>query len=308
MVSISKDIAPTGRSGSDLARTCSASHVTGRRQRRMPCDLCRWSYRATAQGRRVGSRPGRSELLVCIPMPAAKPLRVGCPAIQPKSASISSTTVGRSTKSTSAQTEQGTVLVKVRRLRAVEGRLSMPDDFSPEGLLIRGVGSGTSSRIHETSARVRRDGTFTVYLAAGYGYCLGVSDSRWASDPWIGVSDKQGNQPPGPIQLIAYPARTLTVRVTRGPKHVPVAAASVEIAGGEDSALWQMARLQSRLGLGSALGRMCTDRDGCARLRSAKASMPSGWKPAIGKRPRRRTSSRTSRQRSSFTALGLISA
>ena len=66
----------------------------------------------------------------------------------------------------------------------------MPNDASPEGLLIAGLGSNLNSSvtIHEFSARVRRDGTFTLYLADSYGYWLGVRDSQWASDPWIGTS------------------------------------------------------------------------------------------------------------------------
>jgi hypothetical protein len=172
----------------------------------------------------------------------------------------------------SAQADRGITLVKVRRLRAVEGRLTMSSDASPEGLLIAGLGSITTSQVHETSARVRRDGTFTLYVANGYGYWLSVIDSQWASDPWIGTIGEPANQPPGPINLTAYSAPTLTVRVTRGLKHEPVAGASLEVAGGEDSMLWDQARRQTRLGLGGVLGRFYTDRDGRAQIAVCKGT------------------------------------
>jgi hypothetical protein len=172
----------------------------------------------------------------------------------------------------SAQTERGITLVKVRRLRAVEGRLSMPGDASPEGLLIAGLGSVTTSQVHETSARVGRDGKFTLYVADGYGYWLSVIDSQWASDPWIGTIGEPGKQPPKPINLAAYSAPTLTVRVTRGLKHEPVAGAFLEVAGGEDSMLWQEARRQTRPGSGGAIGRLCTDRDGRAHIAVCKGT------------------------------------
>jgi hypothetical protein len=163
----------------------------------------------------------------------------------------------------SAKTAQGITRVKVCRLRAVEGRLSMPGDASPEGLLIAGLGSTTTSLVHETSARVRRDGKFTVYLADGYGYWLGVIDSQWASDPWIGDVDD-------PIQLVAYSAPALTVRVTRGPKHEPVAGASLAIAGTQDAVLWEQARSQTRLGSNGPFAQLYTDRDGRARIAVCK--------------------------------------
>jgi hypothetical protein len=173
-----------------------------------------------------------------------------------------------------AETEQGITLVKVRQLHAVEGRLSMPNDASPEGLLIAGLGSNLNSSvtIHEFSARVRRDGTFTLYLADSYGYWLGVRDSQWASDPWIGTSGAPGKRPPGPIQLVAYAAIPLTVRVTRGPNHEPVVGASLGIIGGEGSILWDQARLQSRLGLSGAVERLYTDRDGRAQFPVCKGT------------------------------------
>ena len=89
---------------------------------------------------------------------------------------------------------------------------------------------------------------------------------------------------------------------------MPVAAASVEIAGGEDSALWQMARLQSRLGLGSALRARVHRSRRLHQVAVCKGKHAIWLEAGDWQETPTAASSRTSRQRSSFTALGLISA
>ncbi len=187
-----------------------------------------------------------------------------------------------------AQIDKGITRVTVRRLHAVEGRVTMPGDASPEGLLVAGLGSSDNSSlaIHRVSARVRRDGTFTLYLASGYGYWLGVSDAQWASDPWMGLIGEPIKQATRPIQLAAYAAIPLTVRVTRGPNHEPVAGAYLDVAGGEDSMLWQQARRQTQVGSNGALAHLYTDRDGYGRIGVCKGrhtlSLEAGdWKETL---------------------------
>ncbi len=140
-----------------------------------------------------------------------------------------------------SQTANRLTIVKVRRLHPVDGRLSMWDGTSPEGLLITGTGGGGtagSGFSHNASAHVRRDGTFTLYVAAGYAYALCLVDDKWASDKWTGVILKSEGAAPKELNFVAYPATPLTVRVTRGPKHEPVVDAWVNVHNSEQFS-WQ---------------------------------------------------------------------
>ncbi|HEV3298609.1 MAG TPA: hypothetical protein VG055_03170 [Planctomycetaceae bacterium] len=126
-----------------------------------------------------------------------------------------------------AHTNRGITTVRATRLHPVDGRLSMPDGMSPEGLSIMGEGRGSTAMGHRPSARVRKNGTFTLYVAAGDAYSLAVVDNKWASDLWSGVILQSDNAPPKELNLVVYPAVPLGVLVTRGPKHEPVNGASV---------------------------------------------------------------------------------
>jgi hypothetical protein len=119
------------------------------------------------------------------------------------------------------KTGQGLTTVKVRRLEAVQGRLRMPERVSAEGLTISADGMGGESNWpHNTKGRVRGDGSFTIYLAAGDAYAVQLTDPKWASDAWTGILPRD-TAPPA-IDLVAYPATPLSVRVTRGPRHEAV--------------------------------------------------------------------------------------
>jgi hypothetical protein len=126
-----------------------------------------------------------------------------------------------------ADTNRGITTVRATRLHPVDGRLSMPDGMSPEGLSIMGEGRGSTAMGHRPSARVRKNGTFTLYVAAGDAYSLAVVDNKWASDLWSGVILQSDNASPKELNLVVYPAVPLGVLVTRGPKHEPVNGASV---------------------------------------------------------------------------------
>jgi hypothetical protein len=111
--------------------------------------------------------------------------------------------------------------VSVRRRHAVAGRLLMPAGVSPEGILVNGNGFGSGERGDLTYARVRRDGTFTLQVAADHAYAFGISDDEWACDPWTGVVMASDVAEPARITLDAYRAIPLTVHLTCGPKAEP---------------------------------------------------------------------------------------
>jgi hypothetical protein len=131
------------------------------------------------------------------------------------------------------RTEGALTVVKVRPLHPVDGRVQMPEGRSPEGLWVTGTGMDRVSVGHRPLARVRPDGTFTLYVAAENVYSLCVVDNKWASNSWMGVILTKEDATPEKLVFIAYPAVTLTVRVTRGSKHKPVEGAWVLVRSGE---------------------------------------------------------------------------
>jgi hypothetical protein len=168
-----------------------------------------------------------------------------------------------------SQTANRLTSVKVRRLHAVDGRLSMPDGSSPEGLLITGTGIGTSAMGHNLSARVRKDGSFTLYVAADHAYSLCLVDDKWASDSWTGVILTSDEAAPKELNFAAYEATPLSVRVTRGPKHEPVQGAWVNVSSG-DRFWWQDARGERQIGDGGPQRGVYTDKQGRAQFAVGK--------------------------------------
>ncbi len=168
-----------------------------------------------------------------------------------------------------SQTANGLTTVKVGRLHPVDGRLSMPDETSPERLLITGTGNGSRGFSHHLSAHVRRDGTFTLYVAVDYAYALCLVDDKWATDKWTGIILTSEEATPKELNFVAYPATPLTVRVTRGPKHEPVADAWVNVRNSEGFS-WLDAHGE-RIGgdFGPQRG-LYTDKDGRAHLVAGK--------------------------------------
>jgi hypothetical protein len=120
--------------------------------------------------------------------------------------------------------------VHVRRRTPVEGRVVMPEGASSEGLLITGFGFGPGNRGDIPCARAREDGTFTINVASAHGYILGVSDRDWASNLWSGVVLGADSDEPRSVEIEAYPATPLTVKVTRGENRQPIRDAWVEVS------------------------------------------------------------------------------
>jgi hypothetical protein len=147
------------------------------------------------------------------------------------------------------RTEATITMVRASRLYPVDGRLSMPEGASPEGVWIMGTGMG-----HRPMARVRKNGTFTLYVEEGHAYSLAVVDRKWASDVWSGVLLTSENAPPKELKLVAYPAVPLAVLVTRGPKHEPVAGALIIV------------RSENRRGDEGPLRTLSTDQHGQAQF------------------------------------------
>ena len=124
---------------------------------------------------------------------------------------------------------EGITTIHVRREHAVEGRLVMPEGASAAGILVTGFGFGPQNNGDVPVARARADGRFTLNVPSSHGYALGVVDSAWASDIWTGQILATDDAPPAEITIPVYPATPLTIRVTRGPDHKPVAEAFVQV-------------------------------------------------------------------------------
>jgi hypothetical protein len=166
-------------------------------------------------------------------------------------------------KTDDSSTVNGRSTVGVRRLEPVSGRLRMPEGVSAEGLTISADGSHESGWRHETKARVGRDGSFTIYLAAGDAYAVQLTDSKWASDAWTGVVPRD-TAPPA-IDLVGYPATPLSIRVTRGPRHEPVANAWIYLSS-LHKVLWKDGRGRSMVMQPGIRTGLYTDGSGTARL------------------------------------------
>ena len=127
------------------------------------------------------------------------------------------------------QIKSGIITVHARREQTVQGRLIMPSGLDAEGILVTGFGFGPANIGDIPYARARRDGTFTLRVPSEHGFVLGIDDLKWASDPWTGMILGKDSAKPAEITMKVYPATPLTVRVTRGPQHDPVANAWVDL-------------------------------------------------------------------------------
>ncbi len=122
-----------------------------------------------------------------------------------------------------AKVKEGITTLKLRRKHPVFGRLIVPEGVDPTGILVTGCGFGTGNKIDLPAARAAADGSFMLMVPSGHSYLLCVQDSEWVADPWTG--DLRTDVPADQVQveLKLYPATPLTVRVTRGSEHEPVA-------------------------------------------------------------------------------------
>lgn|GEM_PF-3564385 len=158
------------------------------------------------------------------------------------------------------------VTVHARRQRTVEGHLVMPEGADAEGILVTGFGFGPDDNGDNPYSRARRDGTFTLRVASEHAYVLGITDLKWASNSWSGVILGRDTWKPAEITLNVYPATPLTVRVTRGPNHDPVADAWVE-ASSPAEVNWVDSRGENHTGTSrGASGWLRTDAKGEARV------------------------------------------
>ena len=122
--------------------------------------------------------------------------------------------------------------VTLLRKYPVSGRLVLPSGVDPEGILIVGSGHGPmigGGMFHgdAPTTRARRDGRFTLLVAPDHGYSVEVVDSAWASTGWHGLILADEKATPPEIRLSAQPATKLSIHVTRGPQHKPVAGARI---------------------------------------------------------------------------------
>jgi hypothetical protein len=164
----------------------------------------------------------------------------------------------------SKRIKAGVVTVHARPERIVHGRLIMPEGADPEGILVSGFGFGPANRGDIPHARALRDGTFRLRVPSEHAYVLGIDDLKWASDHWTGVILGKDLARPAEISIKVYPATPLTVRVTRGPRHDPVANAWVNLSS-RGYVTWTDGTGKQRSGSSGVRRWLRTDADGLAR-------------------------------------------
>jgi hypothetical protein len=165
--------------------------------------------------------------------------------------------------------QAGTVTLHARREVTVQGRVIVPDGADAEGILVSGFGFGPAHTGDIPYTRTRRDGTFRLRVASEHGYVLGISDLRWASDPWSGVIVARDSIQAASITLKAYPATPLTIRVTRGGRREPVAHAWLDL-GARAEVNWTDSAGKKRSGMGGVRTWLRTDAVGIARASVGK--------------------------------------
>jgi RNA polymerase sigma factor (sigma-70 family) len=162
------------------------------------------------------------------------------------------------------QIAAGLTTVRAQRERPVQGRLIMPKAVSAEGILVTGIGFGPGNNGHIPYARARRNGEFTLRVPSTHAYVLGITDLQWATNPWSGTIFSNDAQKPTDITMIAYPATPLTVRVTRGPQHDPIANAQIELSD-QGQVAWTDNTGKKHTGTAGATTWLTTDSSGVAR-------------------------------------------
>ena len=167
------------------------------------------------------------------------------------------------------QNSAGVTTIHVRHERAVQGRLIMPEGADAEGILITGFGFGPKNVGDIPYARARKDGTFTFRVPSEHGYVLGITDLKWASDPWSGTILDNDTAKPAEIIMNVYPAMPLVVRVTRGPRRDPVVNAWVNLASMGHVA-WTDKTGKKRTGTSGAQSWLTTGPEGVARAAVGK--------------------------------------
>ncbi|HEY2838404.1 MAG TPA: hypothetical protein VGJ26_04605, partial [Pirellulales bacterium] len=158
----------------------------------------------------------------------------------------------------------GITVQKLRRKHPLSGRLNVPAGVDPTGILIGGMGFGSGSRIDRVSARARADGTFKLMVVLDHSYILGVQDTEWACEPWTGDVRTEADSEQAQVELALYRATPVTVRVSRGPDHQPVANTFVQV-GTERQFKYTNEKGQRGTALGSLWCWLMTDADGVGR-------------------------------------------
>ena len=167
------------------------------------------------------------------------------------------------------QIAAGITTVHARRERLVHGRLIMPEGGDAEGILVTGFGFGPANNGDIPYARARRDGTFTLLVPSAHSYVLGITDLKWASDPWSGMILSTDTAKAAEITIKVYPATPLAVRVTRGPKHDPVVNAWINLVS-QGQVTWTDSTGKKQTGTSGARTWLTTDADGVTRAAIGK--------------------------------------
>jgi hypothetical protein len=156
------------------------------------------------------------------------------------------------------------VTIHARRKVPVEGRLTLPAGVQAEGLFITGFGFGPGHTGDVPFARARADGSFRLEVASDHAYVLGVVDLDWGSPSWSGLILAKDAETPAAITLAVEAAAPLTVHVTRGPQHVPVADTWIDLEQQAD-VHWVDAAGKERTGRGRIGCWLRTDAQGVAQ-------------------------------------------
>jgi hypothetical protein len=152
----------------------------------------------------------------------------------------------------------------VRRVQKLKGKVKMPLDASPEGILIQAESFGPRSRGTSFGARVRADGSFEMPVVSEHFYTIGVVDEQWTSPRSHAVLCGR-NESPKAVELQAEYATVLEIRVVAGKDKKPVA--NAWISGGERGMqTWKDVDGKTRRSFSSLRQSVYTDENGIARI------------------------------------------
>ncbi|TWT33710.1 hypothetical protein KOR34_35430 [Posidoniimonas corsicana] len=161
----------------------------------------------------------------------------------------------------------GQTVVHVRRRnlgRPAVGRVHLPGDASPEGLMVAGTSGGPGRRFDIFYSRVEADGSFAYHAPVAMATGMTTVDREWGSEFWTGVVVPWHDADPEPVDLHAYPTIPAIVTVTAGKGRVPQANAWVDFSREVRFPYLQEGELTEPFAMASAWYQ--TDQDGQAQI------------------------------------------
>ncbi|MEZ6074147.1 MAG: thioredoxin family protein [Pirellulaceae bacterium] len=164
--------------------------------------------------------------------------------------------------------------VNVYTLRAYEPALKTKFQMSlpercPSGLLIEGYSfqSNRESRATLFSSRVDSEGRFEAPIVPGYTYHLSINDDQWVSKPLSQILVDGESHQPLPLDFVIVRGTDITVRLTAGRNHTPLAGKTTNLTTPHDFQ-WKEEDGETHHGSGGRLWHAVTDSEGIVHTRA----------------------------------------